>query len=74
MQDLKDNKKYQELLEKRNRYEDKLEGFYRNFRGVIHEDSSSEMKYTQIKVYESFIKSIDEELKKMMAEATPKKK
>ncbi len=56
-------KKYQELLEKKKEYEEKLRRLYMNFRGVIHEDSSSEMKYTQIKVTESFIESITQELK-----------
>lgn len=60
-----DNKKIKELLEKKASYEEKLTHLYRNFRGVIHEDSSSEIKYTQIKVYESFVQSIEEELKSM---------
>ncbi len=62
-------KKYQELIEKKQRYEEKLKYLYKNFRGVIHEDSSSEIKYTQIKVYESFIISIEDELRAMEAAA-----
>jgi Ni,Fe-hydrogenase III component G len=58
-------KRYKELLEKKEKYEAKLKELYKNFRGVIHEDSSSEMKYTQIKVIEGFLDSIEEELKQM---------
>ncbi len=43
----------------------KLEELYKNFRGVHHEDSASEIKYTQIKVMESFITSLDEEIKSL---------
>ncbi len=56
-------KKIKELKEKKEKYEEKLKFLYKNFRGVIHEDSSSEIKYTQIKVYESFIHSIEDELR-----------
>lgn len=57
------DKKYQELLEKKQKYQEKLTNLYKNFRGVKHEDSSSEIKYAQIKVYEDFINSIEDELK-----------
>ena len=59
------NKKYQELLKKRAEYEEKLKKAYIGFRGVRHENSASEIRYTQIKVYEGFINSIDEELAEM---------
>lgn len=60
-----DSKKYKDLVEKRAQYEEKLRKAYVGFRGVRHEDSASEIRYTQIKVYESFIHSIDEELASM---------
>ncbi len=55
--------KIEELLTKKAEVVEKLNGLYKNFRGVIHEDSASEMKYTQIKVLESFIESINAEIK-----------
>jgi len=57
--------KIEQLLTERNRLQDKLNGFYKTFRGVRHEDSASEMKYTTIKVYEAHINSINEELRTM---------
>lgn len=55
--------KLKELHDKRNEVIAKLENLYKNFRGVHHEDSASEIKYTQIKVMESFITSLDAEIK-----------
>jgi hypothetical protein len=57
--------KIQQLKKQKEEAEAKLANLYKNFRGVIHEDSSSEMKYTQIKVLESFIISIEEEIKSL---------
>lgn len=57
--------KLKELHEKRTEAIAKLEALYKNFRGVHHEDSASEIKYTQIKVLESFITSYDEEIKSL---------
>lgn len=57
--------KYNHLIEKRAKYEEKLKNLYKGFRGVRHEDSASEIRYTQIKVYESFINSIDDEIRAM---------
>lgn len=54
--------KKKELLEKREKYEEKLKNLRIGFRGVRHEDSVSEIKYSMIKVYEDFINSIDEEI------------
>ena len=55
--------KLKELHQKRDDVIEKLKGLYKNFRGVIHEDSASEMKYTQIKVLEGFIESLNAEIK-----------
>ncbi len=57
--------KIKELHEKRNEAIKKLEGLHKNFRGVHHEDSASEMKYTQIMVLESFVQSLNEEIKSL---------
>jgi flagellar biosynthesis chaperone FliJ len=43
----------------------KLENYYKNFRGVHHEDSASEIKYMQIKVMESFVESLNTEIKQL---------
>lgn len=51
------------LLTEKEKYDKRLKDLYRNFRGVIHEDSSSEMKYTTIKVLEAHVHSINDELK-----------
>lgn len=54
-----------ELHKKRDEVIEKLRGLYKNFRGVIHESSDSEMKYTQIKVLEGFIESLNAEIKSL---------
>ncbi|HSX49095.1 MAG TPA: hypothetical protein VLE44_02455 [Candidatus Saccharimonadales bacterium] len=59
------SQKLKELHQKRDDAIEKLENLYKNFRGVHHEDSASEMKYTQIKVMESFIESLNEEIKSL---------
>jgi uncharacterized coiled-coil DUF342 family protein len=58
-------KKLKELHEKRDETIKKLEELYKNFRGVKHEDSASEIKYTQIKVFEGFIESLNTEIKNL---------
>lgn len=55
--------KIERLTSERATLQEKFDKLFRTFRGVIHEDSSSEMKYTMIKVLEAHIHSIDEELK-----------
>ena len=66
--DIKKEQKLKELHEKRNEVIAKLENLYKNFRGVHHEDSASEIKYTQIKVMESFIESLNTEIKSLESE------
>ena len=58
-----------ELHRKREETIEKLNGLYKNFRGVIHESSDSEMKYTQIRVLESFIESLNAEIKALEQKA-----
>lgn len=65
-----DQKKYDELVAKRDVYVAKLKERYKHFRGVIHESADSEVKYTTIKVYEGFIESINAELKAMEEKAS----
>jgi len=56
------NSKRKELLEKKEAAVEKLNFLYKGFHGVRHEDSASEIRYTQIKVLEDYINSINEEL------------
>ncbi|GEM_PF-2072672 len=65
--ELTDQEKFEKLSKTKAEIDEKLVNLYRNFRGVIHEDSSSEMKYTTIKVYEAQLMSINEELKALSA-------
>lgn len=58
-------KKLQELIEKRDKYRQKLTGMYKNFRGVVHESAVSELKYSEIKVYEDLLNSVVEEINKI---------
>ena len=65
MEKLTKEQKIKKLLEDKEKYQTKLNDLYKHFRGVIHEDSASEMKYTTIKVYEDYLHSINEELKSL---------
>lgn len=56
------SQKIKELQKKREEAEAKLKSLYIGFRGVRHENASSEIRYTQIKVMEAYINSIDDEL------------
>lgn len=57
--------KLKELHAKRDESIKKLEELHKNFRGVHHEDSASEIKYTQIMVLESFVESLNSEIKSL---------
>jgi hypothetical protein len=59
------DEKIKHLLEEKKKYEDKLTNLYKHFRGVSHENAAAEMRYTTIKVYESHLQSIKDELKQM---------
>ena len=60
------DKKIQELKEKRDKYKNKLVNMYKNFRGVKHEDSLSELRYSEIKVYGDMLNSVEEEIKELI--------
>jgi hypothetical protein len=60
------SKKLKELQTKKKAVQEKLKNLYLNFRGVRHESSSDEMKYTQIKVLEAYIESLEAEIKSML--------
>ena len=55
--------KLKSLKDKRDVYKEKLTEMYKHFRGVKHENALSELKYSQIKVYEDMLNSVVEEIK-----------
>jgi len=57
--------KIKDLQRKRQETLDKLKFLYTRFHGVKHENSSSEIKYVQIKVLEGFVHSIDQEIESL---------
>ena len=60
--------KIESLLTKRQETLEKLTELYKHFHGVKHENSASEIRYTQIKVLEGFVESITQELKSLGVE------
>lgn len=62
----KDEKaKYDTLLEDRKKISEKLDYLYKGFRGVSHENSAAEMRYTTIKVYEAHLISIEKAIEEI---------
>ena len=55
-------KKLKEFIGKRDGYKARLVEMYKHFRGVKHENALSELKYSEIKVLEDFIRSLNEEI------------
>lgn len=53
------------LYGEKERLTEKLKDLHKNFRGVKHEDSASEMKYTTLRVYEAHLRSIVDELRSL---------
>lgn len=60
-----EKEKYEKLVEEHKRISEKLEYLHRGFRGVRHEDSASEMRYTTIQVYEAHLRSIEKAMKEL---------
>lgn len=58
------DKKYQELLKKREKARQRLAEATKNFKGVKHEDSASELRELQLKVAQAHLVSIEEEIRK----------
>ncbi len=56
------NTKLKEFITKRDNYKAKLKEMYKHFRGVVHESALSELKHSEIKVLEDFVRSLDEEI------------
>ena len=57
-----DKKKLKELEEKLAKYKPIYLEAKRNFRGVSHENSLSELRYTQFMVYKNLVEGIEKEL------------
>ncbi len=63
--DKKQSQKYKYLVEEHKKIAEKLEYLHRGFRGVSHENSAAEMRYTTIQVYEAHLRSIEKEMKEL---------
>lgn len=59
------NTKLSDLIKKRDEYKAKLTEMYKYFHGVKHESALSELKYSEIKVYEDMLNSITQEINKL---------
>ncbi len=59
------NKKYQELLKKREEAEKKLAEATKNFKGIKHEDSASELQDLNVKLCQAHLATIEEEMKEL---------
>jgi len=57
--------KIQELKDKLAKYRPIYEQKRREFRGVRHEDSLSELRYTQFMVYKNLVESLEQELRSL---------
>ena len=64
---VQDLKKIQELKEKLAKYRPIYEEKRRVFRGVKHEDSLSELRYTQFMVYKNLVEGLEKELRDLPA-------
>ena len=54
--------KLQEFTIKRDGYKARLTEMYKHFRGVVHESALSELKQSEIKVLEDFVRSLNQEI------------
>ncbi len=60
-----DEKKLKDLQEKLAKYRAELAIKKRNFRGIKHEDSLSEMRYTEYRVYQDMVDGLEKEIAKI---------
>ncbi|OGV90098.1 hypothetical protein A2Z41_03725 [Microgenomates group bacterium RBG_19FT_COMBO_39_10] len=60
--------KYQELLIKRKEARTRLDEALKNFKGVKHEDSATELQESQLNVARAHLISIEEEIKNLRNE------
>ncbi len=57
--------KIKQLEEKLAKYKKIYEEKKKNFRGVKHESSLSELRYTEFMVYKSIVEGLEKEIKKL---------
>lgn len=62
--------KLEELQEKLKTYEAKLAEELKGYRGVIHENSASEIKHAKVMVYQGMVNQLKEEIEKLKAKTT----
>ncbi len=55
-------KKFKELRERLNYYQDKLNWKMKRYRGVIHESAASEMKHQEVMVLRAMIDGLKKEI------------
>lgn len=59
------DRKIAELEEKLAKYKPKYLEAKRNFRGVRHESSLSELRYTQFMVYKDLVEGLEKEIREL---------
>ena len=64
---LKPAEKLAQLEEKLNKYKKILEEKKKNFRGVKHESSLSELRYTEFMVYKNIVEGLEKEIRLLKA-------
>lgn len=57
--------KYQELIKKRKKAQEKLDQAIINYKGIKHEDAASELRDLQLKVAQAHLAEIEKELKNL---------
>lgn len=60
-----EKKKYNDLVEEHKKLVEKLEFLHKGFRGVSHENSAAEMRYTTIQVYEAHLRSVEQAMSEL---------
>lgn len=59
---MKDQEKYKALLERREKLLARLKDKHKGYRGVIHEDSLSELRHGEVKALEAQLILLQEEI------------
>lgn len=65
MQAQSKEEKIEYLLSELEKYQSKLTELYKHYRGVIHESAASEIRHSTVKIFESHVESIKEELRSL---------
>lgn len=59
------NDRLEKLKKKRAQAQSKLKYLYIGFRGVQHESASDELRYSEIMVWEAYLRDIEKEIKEL---------